>query len=127
SLPAGRSLASETARMAAAARIGPEPVIEASAQVDPLAVEAWLLERDHSITVDARTLTRLADAGVSTGVIDLLVAQSYPEMFAVDSTSRDETIRGRPPVWDPWGYPGYGYYPYGWRSGRWYGGYPSVI
>jgi hypothetical protein len=126
---ASRSLASSAARMAASSRIGPEDVIEASRQADPLVVEAWLLERDQSFTVDARTLAQLADANVSTRVIDLLVALSYPEMFAVDNTSRDQSVgRGRPPVWDPWGYPGWGgYYPYGWRRGGWYGGYPAVI
>lgn len=124
---ASRSLASDAARMAASARIDVADVIEASRELDALAVEAWLLERELSFTVDARTLTQLADAGVSTRVIDLLVAQSYPEIFAVDNTSRDDMQRGRPPVWDPWGYPGYGYYPYGSRGGRWYGGYPSVI
>jgi hypothetical protein len=126
---ASRSLASSAARLAAAARIDATDVIEASRGADPLAVEAWLLERDQSFTVDARTLTQLADAGVSTRVIDLLVALSYPEMFAVDNASGDEAVRrGPPPVWDPWGRPGYGgYYPYGGRRGRWYGGYPSVI
>ena len=127
-----RSLASSAARMAATTRLGPDDVIEASRQVDAMAVEAWLLEREQSFTVDARTLTRMADAGVSTRVIDLLVALSYPEVFAVDNTADESAGRaGRPPVpiWDPWYGPRYGggYYPYGVRRGGWYGGYPAVI
>ncbi|HEX6925561.1 MAG TPA: hypothetical protein VF167_09025 [Longimicrobiaceae bacterium] len=125
-----RTLAADAARMAAAARIGPDDVIEASRNLDATALEAWLVERDQSFTVDARTLTRLADAGVPTRVIDLLVALAYPEVFAVDNSARQVPPRvggPRGPVWDPWWGPGYGYYPYGRRYWGWYGGYPGVI
>lgn len=125
-----RALASNAARMAASARVTPEDVIEASQRLDPLAVEAWLIERDQAFMVDGRTLTMLADAQVPTRVIDLLVALSYPEVFALDDSAREQYGRaGRPPIWDPWGYPGYGggYYPYGRRYGGWYSGYPNVI
>lgn len=129
---ASRSLAEDAARMAAAGRIGPDDVIDASRNLDPLALEAWLLERDQSFTVDARMLTRFADAKVPTRVIDLLVALSYPGVFAVDNSAREARGRvGGPmgPVWDPWYGPRYGgYYPYGRRYGGWYGGgYPAVI
>lgn len=126
-----RALTADAARMAAAARIGPDDVIEASRNLDGAALEAWLLERDQSFTVDARTLTRLADAGVPTRVIDLLVALAYPEVFAVDDNTSPEAparVGGpRGPVWDPWWGPGYGYYPYGRRYWGWYGGYPGVV
>lgn len=125
---AERTLATSAARMAATARVTPDDVIEVSGRLDPIAVEAWVVERDDAFSVDAATLTRMADAGVSPRVIDVLVALAYPEVFAIDDSAR-EAIGRRPPVpvWDPWGYPGYGgYYPYYGRGG-WYGGYPAVI
>jgi hypothetical protein len=125
---AERSLATSTARVAATGRVTPEDVIEVSTRVDPLVTEAWLVERDQAFSVDAATLTRLADAGVPTRVIDVVVALAYPEVFALDDAAREGAgRRPLPPVWDPWGFPGYGgYYPYYGRGG-WYGGYPTVI
>lgn len=125
-----RSLARSTARLAAVDRIDPEVVVEVSRRLDERAVEAWLLERGQSFTVDAASLTRLADGGVSDRVIDLLVAMSYPEVFAIDDADdrRAAPMGPRGPVWDPWYGPSYrGFYPYGGRYGGYYGGYPGVV
>lgn len=129
-----RTLASSAARMAAVDRVDPAAVIEVSSRLDERAVEAWLLERGQNFTVDAGSLTRMADGGVSDRVIDLLVAMSYPEVFAIDDAAdrRAAPAGPRGPMWDPWYGPGYrGFYPYGGRYGRYgggyYGGYPGVI
>lgn len=133
---ADRTMATSAARVAAAARIDEADVIEAARLLDDMALEAWLMERDQAIRVDAAVLTRLDDANVPSRVIDLLVALDYPEVFAVDNTPREPSTRYlSSPMWDPWYgsyyggyYPyGYGYYGYGRRYGGWYGGYPSTI
>lgn len=72
------------ARVAASARPTVDDVIEASERVDAAAVEAWLVERDAALDLDADALVRMADAGVSEGVIDVAIAMTYPERFAVD-------------------------------------------
>lgn len=141
------------ARVAASARPTVDDVIEASERVHPDAVEAWLVERDAALDLDADALARLADAGVPEGVIDVAIAVTYPERFAVDR-GREEygeyaDAYGRrswlhdpyyspyygPFFWSPfafyarYGYPyryGFGY-PYGGRFGGFYGGGIRVI
>lgn len=61
-----------------------EDVIEASAKVLSPALEAALVEAGGRFTLNSRTLTQLADAGVSPNVIDLMVAQAYPDRFQVE-------------------------------------------
>jgi hypothetical protein len=64
-----------------------EDVIEASAKVLSPVVEAVLVESGGRFTLNSRTLTQLADAGVSPNVIDLMVAQAYPDRFQVERPS----------------------------------------
>ena len=47
------------------------------------AVEAWVAGRGERFAIDADALVRLADAGVSESIIDVVVAVSYPETFAI--------------------------------------------
>ncbi|MGH9336278.1 MAG: hypothetical protein ACRD21_21285, partial [Vicinamibacteria bacterium] len=68
----------------AANRIGVEEVIEASTHVAPEVVEAVLLERGGPFPLDGETLVRLSEASVEPGIIDLMVALSFPERFAVE-------------------------------------------
>ncbi|MEX2582289.1 MAG: hypothetical protein WD766_03400 [Gemmatimonadota bacterium] len=136
-----RTMALDAARSAASAPVGVDDVTEATTVVDVAAVEAWLVENGQAFDVDGAGLLRLADAGVPTRVIDLMVALSYPDVFAIDRAAREgemrEDDRPLPPrragpvaVLDPWyspyGYRGYNgrYDRYG-RYGRWYG--PPVI
>jgi hypothetical protein len=60
-----------------------EDIIEASAKVQSEALEAALDEANARFTVNSRVLKQLADNGVASNVIDLLVAQAYPEKFEV--------------------------------------------
>lgn len=64
-----------------------EDVIEASAKVQSEALEAALDEANARFTLNSRVLKQLADNGVSANVIDLLVAQAYPEKFEVQRSS----------------------------------------
>ncbi len=136
-----RSLAVSTARAAAAARLTNADVVEASRKVDSTVVEAWIVDRGQTFSVDAKQLVALADAGVPSNVTDAMVAVSYPKAFvvnresdavgagAVDAAqdgSGGDVERSSPrrvqvimmPAYSPYGYSpfdyyGYGYSPYG--------------
>lgn len=142
----GRGMAVESARMAASAPIGVADVIEASAEVHPEAVEAWIADTNDPLLVDSEGLLAMADAGVPERVIDVVVAVSYPERFAVDREAepRDRREYGdyyghRPRGWfgsswyDRYYYGGYGYgygaygSPWGYGGGWSYGYRPSIV
>lgn len=130
-------LASETARYAASEPVDLSDVREAVAAVDETVVENWLTALEQPFDLTGRRLLMLADAGVPASVIDVLVAVSNPQRFAVrDSLQREDREpygrRGPRPVYDPcWGYRGgyyapigygWGYsYPYSWGSRYGYG------
>jgi hypothetical protein len=124
-----------------------DDMIEASQTVDAEAVRAWVAEMNDPFDLDSRRLIRLADAGVPASVIDVMVAVSYPESFAVqrdgDIDQLDEqgrsayqggygrpvylgsSIWNRPFYYSPFGY-GYGYGGYGYGGyGYGYGPYDS--
>ena len=119
---------------AAAAAITPEDVVEASRQVNPAVVEAWLGERGQGFQLNGRHLLALADAGVPGGAIDVMVALSYPRNFSVGTTGiQPAPVDGSRGIsgaygsasfggWDPYAY----YSPYGldpyFRSGMAFGG-----
>jgi hypothetical protein len=143
----GRNLASATATTAASDSLRLADVIEAARKVDPLVVQTWLAQRGQGFNMDAKKLTQLSDAKVPTNVIDIMVALSYPQAFAInlaqadgqliqtsgrEVAAGDEPLRNGPTVfmsWDPfyssaYGY-GYGSYGYGYRGlyGMGYGPY----
>lgn len=154
-LTAGREMAVETARVAAARAITPAQVVEASRAVDEQAVQAWLAEAADPFGLDASLLASLADEGVPPGTIDVMVAVSYPDRFALNRESvepradRDRHADARrayglyrgpssPFHWDPfymsayrfrYGYLGYGYSGgYGYDPyGRWGYYQPTVV
>lgn len=150
----GRELAFESARVAATAPIALADVEDASRRADAAVVEAWLIESGQSFDMNAARLVQAAQAGVPGSVIDVMVALSYPRVFAIDGTSRaaerlpTETARAPRPgygVYNPWFggypydfwmYPGFGLSPYGFgglgysRFGygyRWYPQRPIVV
>lgn len=128
-------LAVRGAAMYAAARITIDEVIDAAMNVHPKAVEAWLVETGQPFPgLNAEHLVRLDDAGVPAGVIDVVVAVSFPQKFALNrQDAYDEPAQARYPrtVWaqrryDPFYYgSGYGYYGsrygYGYPWGGYYG------
>jgi hypothetical protein len=132
----GRGLAVGLARQAASAPVTLADVVEASHHIEPALVEAWLAGSGQGFALDAKKLVALSDSGVSDRVIDVMVALSYPKMFAVNATSGldefapvSETRRApiyadslygtrlaRPWCYSPWGwdyYGSWGYAPYG--------------
>jgi hypothetical protein len=78
-----RSLVRQTARMAAAAPLTIEDVVEATSQMPAAALQALLAARGTGFDLKGRTLLALADAGVAPEVIDVMVGLSYPSRFAV--------------------------------------------
>jgi hypothetical protein len=146
----GRTMATQSARVAAGAAVGTNAVIDAVKMSDAAVVEAWLLERRQPFAINANDLIALADAGVPARVTDALVAVSNPKVFAIgradmrSGSVESDLIAGRRvyvtmgPAYDPWGYGyspygyGYGAYGYGYngygRSSYGYGSYyPPVI
>jgi uncharacterized membrane protein YgcG len=123
---------SPTARSAAARKLTIENIIEASRKVDAEVLEAMLVESQTTIHVDSQSLVLLADSNVPVGIIDLMVALSYPEQFEIRSReavggggglSYDDFLYGG--GYDPYGY-WYPFYfaPFGYYSyAQWYGGY----
>ncbi len=97
-------MALETARRAASARLDIDDVVEAAAAVGAGATEAWVAETGDPFDLDADRLITLADRGVSPAVIDLMIAVSYPDRFAlaVDDARSAERISGQ------WATPGVG-------------------
>jgi hypothetical protein len=67
-------------------RVGPmtlDEVKEASAKVSPFVLEAAVAETRVEFTASAKTVVALADAGVSSRVIDLIVALDFPKRFVI--------------------------------------------
>jgi hypothetical protein len=142
-----RGLAIETARDVAQGAPDVDDVIEANGSVDTEAVKAWLMEQGRPLQLDAEALIALADAGVPPEVIDVAIAVSFPERFAVGGEVRavegderygadDRMWRGRGPwltaypfFYSPFGYSRYDYFRYGsyWGSPYYYGGQPIVV
>lgn len=143
-----RPFAGGGAMARAVAGVTADDVIDASKHVDAKAVEAWVAELGQEFTgLDADDLLRMADAGVADAVVDVVVAVSFPERFALNgdrSGGTGETFgpRSGRPIWlSPFGYydpytmgysrysryGGYGY-GYGYGLGYWGGyGYTPVI
>jgi len=136
-------------RLLVARDIDMEDVEEALARVDPEGMKAWLATHETELDVDAQTLVRLSDQGVPDDVIDVMVAVSFPERFAVTPEGVPTAVRdriatnayeqGRPvryrsflydPFYAPFGYR-YGYAPYGYSRfgyyGYGYGGYYGYV
>ena len=76
-------VASRYARLAAGDRVDADAVLEVTKHVDSPVAEAWLNELQQGFDLDAKELVRIADAGMPPNVIDLMVALSNPQEFAV--------------------------------------------
>ena len=87
-LSGDRALLTETSRLNAFVPLDVDDVIEAAGKVAPPAVEALLAARNHGFPLDAAALLRLEHAGVAKSVMNVMIALSYPDRFAV----RDRTV-----------------------------------
>ncbi|MCI0436680.1 MAG: hypothetical protein L0271_24030 [Gemmatimonadetes bacterium] len=139
-------------RTIASAPLTVADVREAAAQIEPVAIEALLLEHGEGFELDASTFVQLAESGVPDDVIDVMVALSWPDRFRIDrgglagddiqAEDRSE-MADDDPYWrrrDPygrygsigfrycspfdWGWSMFGYCsPYGYGYGGYLGGY----
>ena len=78
-----RAMAVAAARVADAAPLNTEDIIEASDHLDAPVVEAWLANRGEQMSVNAKQLETLAKAGVPGGVTDVMVALANPDQFSL--------------------------------------------
>lgn len=131
------------ARLAASGPVQLADVVEASRHLEIGVVQTWLAEREQGFALDARQLVTLESAGVAPSVIDVMVALSYPDVFALDRTRLGDpppNTRGemRGDGYDDGGYYdggyGWGYDPYGYGYGRgynrgygWYSGRRPIV
>ena len=118
------------ARRESAVPPGLAAVREAAAAADPRVVEAMLTETEPRLQIDRDTLVELDDAGIDSGVIDLLVALAYPQRFVVErrrsgSSGGGWSSTGGGFAYDPFSYgAAYPYYmtPFGYYGYMRYGG-----
>jgi hypothetical protein len=134
------------ARFVASAPLTTDDAIEATKFLDPGVAQAWLAERGDGFQLDAKKLVALEKAAVPSVVIDVMVALSYPETFALNRSrvagasgesvaagayggGRTVYLYGWDPFYSPYGYRysryGYGYG--GWGYGGWYYDRPVII
>ena len=72
------------ARFTATAPLTVEDAVEASRFLDPGVTQAWLAERGDGFDLNAQRLVALEKSGVPPVVIDVMVALSCPEVFALN-------------------------------------------
>ncbi len=128
-LGVGQEMALRAARMYSTTAPTVTAVIEAGQMLHAETVQAWLVESDPDLNVNAEQLIRMADAGVASDVIDVVVAVSHPSHFRLQDEDRPgaaiaqrERVRegGRygwmgsryPRYYSPFGFGYYGYSPY---------------
>ena len=70
-------------RMAVGAPVSPLQVLEVARRVPPVLTEAWVAELGQGFALDGKALLQLADRGMPSPVLDLMVALSHPDVFAL--------------------------------------------
>jgi len=90
----GRELAVQTARTQAGGTLTPDGLVESVEIVGTGVTNALILERGEAFGLDRETLRALADRGVPGEVLDVLVAVSYPDQFAI----ADGSTRAQPEI-----------------------------
>jgi hypothetical protein len=127
-IAADQAMAVRAARTSASAPVTADEVIDAHTMVGSDVVGAWVAERKQPFQLDADRLVRMADAGVSPQVIDVVVAVSYPQRFTVADgaqVAQNPVARADAGFLDrSGGYYGMGRGPiYGWGYGSYYDDY----
>ena len=131
-LATDQEMAVRAARMYSTTAPTVTSIIEAGQTLHAETVQAWLVESAPDMNVNAEQLIRMADAGVSSEVIDVVVAVSHPRHFRLRDEDQSGAMveqRGRvradgrnswrgsryPRYHSPFGvgYHGYGYSPFG--------------
>ncbi len=123
-------VARQAASMPLGLKLSLADVKEASAKVAPEALQAALLELKSGFDLNGERLVELDRAGVSRGVIDLMVALSFPERFVVErptgGAASSWSYGGFDQMWPYYTHPYYftSYYaPFGYRYWGYYDPY----
>ena len=98
--PLGTAAAIQSSAISQARRESAEPpdmadVMEASRSTAVRAVEALLVETEPQLSLNSNALVGLDDAGLNHDIIDLLVAQSFPDRFVIERRGRRGTWSSR--------------------------------
>lgn len=119
----------EVARRAAASEIGVDDVVDAADFVHPEAVQAWIAESGTGFDLDGETLVALADEGVAPEVLDVMIAVSHPEYFALavdGGVAEAERVQQQGGVArGPLGGGAWGFSPWGWGGAGAFGWGPA--
>ena len=96
----GTAAAIQSSAISQARRESAEPpdmtdVMEASRSAAVRAVEALLVETEPQLSLNSNALVGLDDAGLNHDIIDLLVAQSFPDRFVIERRGRRGTWSSR--------------------------------
>lgn len=101
------------ARMAAMLAVTEPPslgeVEEASRELDPSVVSTWLIETDKvsiekPAPLNGKELVQLADNGVPSSVIDVMVGLSYPDVLTVNQNSGRVSRQNTDSAYSQYGY-----------------------
>ncbi|MEQ1690489.1 MAG: hypothetical protein ABMA00_04340, partial [Gemmatimonas sp.] len=84
------------ARAAAGEPVTTDDVLEVAKLVDATVAEAWFTSRREGFDLTGKELVRLADAGMPSRVIDVLVAVSNPKTFVIRRNDGSLDAEGRP-------------------------------
>jgi hypothetical protein len=75
------------ARVSAGTGFSIGEIIELSDKVDSAVLEAALAEMHKPFPINSKQILRLADSGVPTRIVDLMVALSFPDEFVVEKAT----------------------------------------
>jgi hypothetical protein len=93
-IPDPSDLRSYAARLEAGTPLSTANVVEAAKRMNAPIVEAWLADRGQSFALAGTDLRALRNAGVSSDVIDMMVAVSNPRVFSLAQSGRPEPRAG---------------------------------
>ena len=111
-------------RTALAAPWDLDKIISLSKTVEPVVLEAALLEKNLQVKLDAKSLKKMKSTGISDSLIDLLVALSAPDKFKIEKNDQIAVEAASPKPQNneaypysyrmeyPYYYGYYGYYPW---------------
>ncbi len=81
--------ATASVRAAAGAPVTTDDIMEVAKSVDKTVAEAWISDRGQQFYLTGKELVRLADGGMPSNMIDMLVAMSNPLTFTLRRTGTD--------------------------------------